>query len=355
MSTSSSSDSSYSLSQLVKSSVYIEEIRRGLFRTYWQLDNMDTFGIFGEPIQEILTLCGSQLGKTCVISCQPKKRTVENPKPGKPKRVSELNICLNQTDSKSKVLLGQVHQEKLLHVWLVRDGKQLALPAKFDSETGSWNLKINTTERLRLKLTFLMDFGSLTFGERSLKDNQSRLLKNQMLCDVQFHLKNKKTIGAHVAILSSASPVFAAMFQSSFQEAQTRIVKIDDLEIDIFTSLLTYLYTGEFLGPESEEMGRSLYAVADKYAIESLKQECVENMISQLNIDNAIDKLIWSHLNTVPTLFEASVKYIAERARNFFPRSEWKDLLKSYPDLFALICEKSICQPREKNDSEEDI
>jgi hypothetical protein len=43
-----------------------------------------------------------------------------------------------------------------------------------------------------------------------------------------------------------------------------------------------------------------------------------------------------SHLYTAPQLLEAFMKYLKARKKEVWLRAEWKELMKTYPDLFFL-------------------
>ena len=89
----------------------------------------------------------------------------------------------------------------------------------------------------------------------------------KQLNDVEF-LFGEKSFCAHRFILSSRSPVFAAMFSSEMIEATTGKVEIVDTEPDVFEIFLKFLYTGT-LEPFYLASDDRL-ALADKYQVETL-------------------------------------------------------------------------------------
>jgi hypothetical protein len=127
-------------------------------------------------------------------------------------------------------------------------------------------------------IEFWIDFGTNEMNEKVVINGLSEMFHNQTLCDVKFMLKNSEEIGAHVAILTAGSPVFAAMLQSNFVETKTRTVNIADIEMDVFNEMLTYLYTGKAPNLLEINFTRLVYEVADKYGVKSLKDDC-ENLL----------------------------------------------------------------------------
>ena len=182
----------------------------------------------------------------------------------------------------------------------------------------------------------ILEFKDTNFleGERHVLTHLSNLLDTQTLSDVTFVVKNEK-IGAHSAIVVSASPVLSAMLEEDkIKEGRTKIVKIDDIDPAIFKEVLRYLYTGRAPKLDEDEMTEPLFLAADKYQIKGLKDLCEQNLIKKLNMQTVFNFLVVSYLHSAPHLLEASLKFLVSHKREVWPRSEWKELNKSFPDLF---------------------
>jgi len=93
---------------------------------------------------------------------------------------------------------------------------------------------------------------------------------NRKMTDVEF-LVGEEAFGAHRSLISARSPVFAAMFESGMKEAETGLVRIEDVDPITFQYFLKFLYTGMF---EPSTKNRELFAVADKYGVETLMELC---------------------------------------------------------------------------------
>ena len=66
------------------------------------------------------------------------------------------------------------------------------------------------------------------------------------LCDVVLVLPGPRRIPAHRIVLSSASDYFSAMFTNDVLEATQNEVNMKDVDPDAMTSLVQYMYDGEF-------------------------------------------------------------------------------------------------------------
>ena len=190
----------------------------------------------------------------------------------------------------------------------------------------------------------ILEFKDTSFvkGERQVLTHLSKLLDTQTLSDVTFVVKNEK-ISAHSAIVVSASPVISAMLEKDkFKEGQTKSVKIDDIDPLVFKEMLRYLYTGKAPKLNEGEMTEPLFLAADKYQIEALKDLCEQSLIAKLNVQTVVHNLVVAHLYTAPQLLEASLKLLVTRKTEVWPRPEWKELMKTYPDLFFLASHRMV-------------
>ena len=179
-------------------------------------------------------------------------------------------------------------------------------------------------------------------GERQVLTHLSKLLDTQSMADVTFVVENEK-IGAHSAIIASASPVIRTMLDTEeFKEGRTKVVEVDDIGPPVFKKMLRYLYTGKDPQLNERKMTEQLFLAAHKYQIEALKDLCEQRLISKLNVQTAVHYLILAHLHTAPLLLEASLQFLVEHKKEARTRPEWKELMNCHPDLFFLAANRMI-------------
>jgi hypothetical protein len=140
------------------------------------------------------------------------------------------------------------------------------------------------------------------------------------------------------------------MFQKSFIESQTRQVNIDDIEMEVFRQLLIYLYSGnapkltsDEVDPLLLEVGSStqlLFEVADKYAVETLKKECVDVLLKEVDSENVIKLLLWSNFHSITELFDEAMKVLVDNFRAISFQPEWLDFMKNFPDLCLVATQR---------------
>ncbi|KAM6545395.1 hypothetical protein CsatB_026131 [Cannabis sativa] len=69
----------------------------------------------------------------------------------------------------------------------------------------------------------------------------SRMLDESIHTDVTIHVVGG-TLSAHKAILSASSPVFHSMFHHNLMEKESSTIHIEDMLVDSWMALLSYLY-----------------------------------------------------------------------------------------------------------------
>ena len=196
----------------------------------------------------------------------------------------------------------------------------------------------------------ILEFKDTSFddGESHVLTHLSKLLDTQSMADVTFVVKNEK-IGAHTAIVVSASPVICAMLEEDkFKEGRTKVVEVDDIDPAIFKEVLRYLYTGKAPKLDEDDMTEPLFLAADKYQIEALKDLCEQSLIAKLNSETVVHYLAVAHLYTTPLLLEASLKFLEEHKMEILDRPEWKQLNEYHPDLFFMATCRMMGPLRER-------
>lgn len=190
-------------------------------------------------------------------------------------------------------------------------------------------------------LTFRLwlDFQTTSLGERTTLKQLETIFTQQSRCDVHFQL-GSESIGAHTAVLSARSPVFAAMFQHDMLEAHTRTVFVPDIDAAVFKQLLHYVYAGK--APElklsADDVAQPLLLAADKYDVGDLKEECLSLIKSRMTVDNVIDTLIWAYYHSMTRLVEVALMFIAQHGQESCAgRSDLEEVSQKCPELYDLM------------------
>ena len=298
---------------------------------------------FTKSNQDVMTKL--KLTKICTAPSSPPKKAKKGKKgkKGPNKKMEEKELTDDGTEDKC-----------LLYAWASVDSKE---NVKIDRKSSDeWISSLffyqkaqqpinqrhgHSYSDFKLKLSLWMDFGMPELkAQRRQLHQLAGLFVRQTHCDVKFHLsKNKETIGAHVAILSAASPVFAAMFEHNLQEARTRTVNIGDtdpsleVEPEVFKRMLSYMYDGKAGCLEDEMFVQKLLVLADRYRIITLKDECELHLQSIVDIENVLVLLVFAEKYRCAILREKALEFAADHKKLICFQHEWEELMKNHNSI----------------------
>lgn len=166
----------------------------------------------------------------------------------------------------------------------------------------------------------------------TLSKDLASIFENQKLSDVTLSVGQKNLL-AHKAILAARSPVFAAMFQHEMLESEKNRVVIRDVDYEVLSEMLVYIYTGK--SPNLNSMSSSLLAAADKYDVSGLKLICQEALCSTIAVDNVVDLLVLADQHYAKQLKLHAIHFINMHAKDVINTSAWKKMILKSPHLFA--------------------
>lgn len=92
---------------------------------------------------------------------------------------------------------------------------------------------------------------------------------------------------AHRAVLSAASPVFAAMLETDMKEANEQVIRIQDSEERAVQHTLEYIYTGTV----AEDAGCGMVVLGHKYDIAGLAEYAAPVALGNLTPSNVLDEV----------------------------------------------------------------
>ena len=166
-------------------------------------------------------------------------------------------------------------------------------------------------------------------GEKQVLNRITTLLEDKFMADVVF-IVGAEEFPAHVAFLAATSPVFLAMFQHDFQESRNRIVYVEDVNPQTFRNLLEYIYTGSVSQVVDYE---DLLVAADKYDIDSLKEECSNVLVKNLDNQNVIPVLVLAHRYSASHLYAMAKHFMVRNGRRVCLLPDYEELMRNYPEI----------------------
>ncbi|CAN6311061.1 unnamed protein product [Urochloa humidicola] len=134
--------------------------------------------------------------------------------------------------------------------------------------------------------------------------------------DVVFEVGNQ-TFAAHRCVLAARSPVFNAELYGAMKESNTAgVVRIDDMEAQIFKALLYFMYTDslpkmEKEGVDEDVMSQHLLVAADRYNLERLKLVCEDRLCKYIDVGTVATILTLAEQHHCPGLKKVCFDFLS--------------------------------------------
>lgn len=150
--------------------------------------------------------------------------------------------------------------------------------------------------------------------------------------DVQFMVENKPIV-AHKIILADKSEVFSKMFMWNVDDPKNnKPIPIVDVSYDAFNQFIDTIYYGTT--PTDPDICMEMISLAEKYDIQDVKTAVETPVIESINIDNAINILIFSHKFKAEKIKKVAMEFCA---KSYVHEMEDSKELAKYPDLMIEI------------------
>ena len=195
-------------------------------------------------------------------------------------------------------------------------------------------------------LTSLSDFDMSTGGkgpsatEYNLGHTMRSMLGDEVFSDAVIKVGGK-TYKVHRAVLASQSDVFRRMFEADMKEKKEGVVEVFDVDSEVMSDLLTYVYTGS--APNIKTMAKDLLFAADKYNLTGLASCCEKELQTTFTINNVIDiLLVADNLPLRVVLRDACMNYIKHNSKAIFQSNSWKVLKEASMPLAIEVSEKAF-------------
>ena len=137
----------------------------------------------------------------------------------------------------------------------------------------------------------------------------------------------------HKVVLAGRSPVFSAMFTHDMEENRSGRIEIRDFDVDTMDSMLSYIYSGKIGKMVGNE--ETLLAAAEMYDLPGLKALCEYALSRAMNIDNAIDMLLFADLHKAANVKALALKFIVENAQEIVSQDDWRKKLEKFPSILS--------------------
>jgi len=187
------------------------------------------------------------------------------------------------------------------------------------------------------------------YHQKQLANDYEMLFLSKDSSDVIIRC-GEKVFNCHKIVLASRSPVFKTMLESNMREKITGDIEIKNMDHEVLEDLLKYIYSG--VAPNIDAHSEELFAAADLYQLEKLKELCELKLSSRFDVSNCIDLLILGDLYNAQKLKAAALEFVSKNLHKM-KTSEWKQSFIAHPALMAEVMERMMPKNDDENDSAE--
>lgn len=175
------------------------------------------------------------------------------------------------------------------------------------------------------------------YQQTLLQDGLKDMLDHQKFLDCVLKVKGKE-FPCHRLVLAACSPYFRAMFLSDIEESQKKEVNLEDVDPEVMSKILHYIYTSEL--EITEQNVQDIFSVANMFQIPSIFTVCVSFLQKRLCLSNCLAIFRLGLMLDCARLAVAARDFICDR---FSLVSRDEEFCQLSPDeLIAIISSDSL-------------
>ncbi|XP_013917094.1 PREDICTED: kelch-like protein 40 [Thamnophis sirtalis] len=181
------------------------------------------------------------------------------------------------------------------------------------------------------------------YQQTLLQDGLKDMLDHQKFLDCVLKVKGKE-FPCHRLVLAACSPYFRAMFLSDLEESQKKEVNLEDVDPEVMSKILHYIYTSEL--ELTEQNVQDIFSVANMFQIPSIFTVCVSFLQKRLGLSNCLAIFKLGLMLDCARLAVAARDFICDR---FSLVSRDEEFCQLSPDeLIAIISSDSLNVEKEE-------
>lgn len=145
------------------------------------------------------------------------------------------------------------------------------------------------------------------------------------LSDFTLELEDKE-FKVHRSVLGARCPVLLDMLMHETKEKETDKVAIENVDPEVFSNFLHYLYTGR-LDTLTQENMLGLFVTADRYQDRELKYICMNYIRNNITVNNFCDVLTVAHQHNQKTLITLATEFFLQNFVQIIFSAKWQIFL----------------------------
>uniref|UniRef100_A0A1I7T175 BTB domain-containing protein n=1 Tax=Caenorhabditis tropicalis TaxID=1561998 RepID=A0A1I7T175_9PELO len=155
---------------------------------------------------------------------------------------------------------------------------------------------------------------------------------------------NPQHIHAHRIILSASSSYFRAMFTGGLRESSQRVVPIKEVDVEVLSQLIDYMYTGRM--KIDEQNVQTILATASLLQLTCVRDACARFMLELLDMTNCVGMAEFARAHACHQLAHAAQLYTRQHFVEIIDNEELMNLDKEA--FIDLIQDDRITVPSEE-------
>lgn len=162
--------------------------------------------------------------------------------------------------------------------------------------------------------------------------NNPRFSDFKILCKGE---DGSKTLNVHKVILTARSAFFNAMLSPHTHEFKNDEVTFDDIEFEVMTELIHFLYTGRTR--KLDLYALELLALADRFQVPALKEASERYLKQNMKTESICTTFVMADLHNSKELKEAALNYIADNSMEVVKTEGWQRMIETQGRLITDI------------------
>ncbi|KAL7035529.1 hypothetical protein ACKWTF_008429 [Chironomus riparius] len=146
------------------------------------------------------------------------------------------------------------------------------------------------TINLRIELFdgFCKEYENCNASDPRLSSEFTEMFQWGLFSDFTIICSDKTVIRTHRLILSENSPVFKVMLQCPMKESISGVMEVNDIDGPTMNDILLFMYDSYHYRGWGNDL-KAIFCAADKYQMNKLKDKCVNQIVSSLNVEDVLE------------------------------------------------------------------
>ena len=122
------------------------------------------------------------------------------------------------------------------------------------------------------------------------------------------------------------------MFDVDMEEKKSGVVEINDIDPAVLKAMINFIYTGEDVTEDVDELAHLLYA-GDKYELKGPLDLCYQKFLNTDDDSKLVEMLIMADRHNLDNIKKLAMARITKNKNKFLKDAEFIEQMKKHPEL----------------------